>query len=124
MKEFTVSELRECLENLFEKVKLRDYENSAIKAASRCFYEYEPIMNDGLTEKVVCSLIIGKLIANSNKGIYVGQYNIVKESVEKALNLYDKLDLNPEEKKEIFLLAQELNVLLDGVTIEYDLDAK
>lgn len=124
MKEFTVNELKECLENLFEKVKVRDYENSAIKAASRCFYEYEPVINDGLTEKVVCSLIIGKLIANSNNGIYIGQYNIVKESIEKALNLYNELDLNEEEKKEIFFLAQEVDGLLVDVRIEYDPDAK
>lgn len=124
MKEFSVSELEKCIETLFEKVKVRDYENSAIKAASRCFYEYEPIINDGETEKAVCSLIIGKLIVNSNKGIYIGQYNIVKQSVEKVLNSYNRLDLNSEEKKAILLLAQELNKELDNVPIEYDPDAK
>lgn len=124
MKEFNVSELRECIENLFEKVKVRDYENSAIKAASRCFYEYEPIMNDGVTEKVVCSLIIGKLIVNNSKGIYVGQYIIAKEAVDKALNSHNELDLNPKEKKEILLLARELDETLAGVTIEYDPNAK
>lgn len=124
MKEFTVSELKDCLQNLFEKVKVRDYENSAIKAASRCFYEYEPIMNDGITEKVVCSLIIGELIANSNNGIYIGQYNLVKEAIEKALTLSNELELNEEEKKEVFLLAQELREVLINVTIENDPNAK
>ncbi|TYQ16557.1 UNVERIFIED_CONTAM: immunity protein Imm3 of predicted polymorphic toxin system [Acetivibrio alkalicellulosi] len=125
MNEFTVDELKECLENLFTKVKERDYEGSAIKAAGRCFYEYEPVMNDGPTEKVVCSLIIGKLIADSNnKSIYIGQYNIVKEAINKAVNSYSEFELSEEEKKEVILLAQEIGQKIDGLTIEYDPNAK
>jgi hypothetical protein len=125
MNEFSVNELKEYLENLFTKVKERDYEGSAIKAAGRCFYEYEPVMNDGQTEKVVCSLIIGKLIANSdNKSIYIGQYSIVKEAIGKALNSYNEFDLSEEEKKEVLLIAQEIEQIIDGLKIEYDANAK
>ncbi len=125
MNEFTVDELKESLENLFTKVKERDYEGSAIKSAGRCFYEYEPIINEGLTEKVVCSLIIGMLITNSNnKSIYIGQYNIFKEAIGKTLKLYNEFDLSEEEKKEVLSLAQEIEQKIDGLTIEYDANAK
>lgn len=109
----------------FTKVKERDYKGSAIKSAARCFYEYEPIINDGLTEKVVCSLIIGKLIIDSNsKNIYIGQYNLVKESIEKIHKYYNDFELSEEEKHEVLSLAQEIEQKIDGLAIEYDANAK
>ncbi|MBD3922419.1 hypothetical protein H8B09_26945 [Paenibacillus sp. PR3] len=120
MKDFLVNEVFEFVGDFFEKVRTRDYNGSSIEAATRCFYEYEPIMNDGITEKIVFTLYIVDSMLKADNRIYVGQYNLVSDAIEKALSGGTEFDLSVEEKEKIILLAHKIKGQLSQLEIIYD----
>ncbi|MRN56043.1 hypothetical protein [Paenibacillus monticola] len=120
MKDFSIIEVSEFVGDFFEKVRTRDYNGSSIEAATRCFYEYEPIMNDGITEKIIFTLYILDSMLKEDNRIYVGQYNLIFDAVEKVLGGGVELDLCVEEKEKVILLADKLKGQLSQMEITYD----
>ena len=81
-------------------------------------------MGTGLTEKIVCTLIIGQLLKMTGGRIFIGQYNLVMDAIEQALQHENELDLTDEEKIKVINLAKTLKEDLPKMTIEYDSKAK
>ncbi|EFM11310.1 hypothetical protein PaecuDRAFT_1756 [Paenibacillus curdlanolyticus YK9] len=120
MKDFSVIEVSEFVGEFFKKVRIRDYNGSSIEAATRCFYEYEPIMSDGITEKIVFTLYIVDSMLEADNRIYVGQYKLVTYVIEQALSGEVEFDLSGEEKENVIQLANKLKGQLSQVEIMYD----
>lgn len=120
MKDFTLVELDEFITFLFERTKDRDERKSSIEAATRCFYEYEPVINKGLTEKIACSIIIGRLIAKHGNRIFVGQHDLVLKAAKEATLMKSELDLTPAEQNEVVRWANELLAELSSMEIVHD----
>ncbi|GAA0404322.1 Imm3 family immunity protein [Paenibacillus motobuensis] len=120
MRDFTVMEVSEFVGDFFEKVRTRDYNSSSIEAATRCFYEYEPIMDDGITEKIVFTLYIMESMLKVDRRIYIGQHDLISDAIEKVLGGGVELDLSVEEKEKIILLANKLKEQLSQMEIIYD----
>lgn len=119
MIDFTLKELQEFLNAFFERRIARDSNRNSIVAATHCFYEYEPIMKAGVTEKIVCTLIIGKILKDKGNRIFEGQYNLLKAAIEDAYFFEKELDLSNSEKNTLIKMAKELEDNLSKMIIEY-----
>lgn len=120
MEDLTLLELKEGLDFLFKTKLVNEYNNSTLDTATRSFYEYESLMDAGLTEEIVCKLLIGQLLRKNGMRIFIGQYNLVMDAIEKAIQHENELDLTDEEKEEVINLARILKEDLPKMTIEYD----
>lgn len=119
MKYYTLEELKESVLACFSK-GLRDKGNSCIEAASYCCLIYEADFEYGLTERVVCSILIGTIMLENTNRVFVGQRNMFKNACKDALLNESKLDLDEAERTKIIKLAKELLNKLTNVQIEQD----
>lgn len=123
MKCYTFSELKEDMVLTFEK-GLRDYKNSFINATSYCYLMYEADLNYGLDEKILISLVIGKIMTDSSNRVFIGEYKLFKAAAKEALEKQNELDLTEEERIEVVEWAKQLIQKLPSLEIEYDPEAE
>jgi hypothetical protein len=119
MKYSSVSELKEGIEYDFKIKMPRDYGNSAIETASHCFDNFYATRADEITQEIVCNLIIGVQLQKYSNRIFIGQYNLVMNAVEKVANSAVMLDLTDSEKNEVIEMASMLKKTLPHMEIEY-----
>jgi hypothetical protein len=105
MKEWGFIELIEVVTICFER-ELQD--GDSIYACSRSFYEYEPVINEGITESIVIHVIIGQLLFKHGNKIFAGQLKLI----ENAMNLFKPNVLSIElDSEEIQTLSNYINEL-------------
>lgn len=123
MKCYTFSELKEDMIINFEK-GLRKYENSFIKATSYCYLIYEADLNYGLDEKILISLVIGKIMTDRTNRVFIGEYKLFEAVAKEAIEKQNEMDLTSEERAEVIDWATQLLEKLPSLEIELDPRAK
>lgn len=123
MKCYTFKELKENMTCTFEKA-LRDKGNSVIEAISYCYLIYEADLNYGLDEKVLISLLIGKIMSERTNRVFVGQYKLFENAAKEAIEKQNELNLSEEERAEAVCWAERLLEKLPNMQIEHDPKAK
>lgn len=123
MENYTFSELKEDVAIIFEK-GLRNYENSFIKATSYCYLMYEADLNYGLDEKILISLVIGKIMTDRTNRVFIGQYKLFEAAAKEALEKQNELDLTDKERAEVVEWAKKILDKLPSLEIENDPKAK
>lgn len=103
---------------------LSDRGNSHIEATSYCYMIYEADLGYGLDESILISLVIGNIMIERTKRIFVGQSKLFEKSAKESLNKHDELDLTQEERNEVVRFAKQLLEKLPSLEIEFDSKAK
>lgn len=123
MRCYTFKELKENMIYTFEK-GLRDRENSVIEAISYCYLIYEADLNYGLDEKILISLLLGKIMSERTNRVFVGQYKLFEAAAKEAIAKQNELDLTDEERIELVGWANSLLERLPKMEIEHDSRAR
>ena len=123
MKYYTFTELKEDMVITYEK-GLRDRENSYIEATSYCYLVYELDLVCGLDEKILISLVIGKIMLKKTNRVFSGQYKLFEKAAKDTILKQNELDLTQEERIEVVKWANELLEKLPLMEIEHDPRAK
>ena len=123
MKCYSFSELKEDMVINFEK-GLRNYENSFIKATSYCYLMYEADLDYGLDEKILISLVIGKIMTDRTNRVFIGEYKLFETAAKEAIEKQNELDVTDEERVEVVEWAKQLLEKLPSLEIEHDPKAK
>jgi hypothetical protein len=123
MKCYTYTELKDDLLLTFEK-GLKNNENSVIEAVSYCYIIYEADLGYGLDERVLISLLLGKIMLEHTSRLFIGQYKMFENAAKEAIEKQFELNLTPEERSEVVKWADEVLNKLPKMEIEYDPGAK